>query len=310
MLMNCEEELLELSLKYLRKNYDYVWFKTMLSKARSVLGNPESTLIVGSSHALYGFEEGMWSNAVNLSMHSQDLYYDYLSSKRVIENTNHQIKKCFIVLGYYIAYQDLSLSSVMREKMIAKVYYPIFRDAHNWKTPYCVDRWNGIGRYSDEISNVCEKMATMTMWDSTYFSDIRKRGVLFDFGGKAWKDLELPQKRIFAEQRAEMHNKVMRHSASMIENTYIMKEYINFLYKHNIQPIVVVTPFTEEYNRFICPEMKRDLLKMLDELPHNVDFVDFNDCDLFDESDFMDTDHLNLKGAKKVSQMLINMFGK
>ncbi len=309
MLMDSENELVELSIKYLKKNWDYIWLKTMLFKARNVLGNPKSTLITGSSHALYGFDERMWSNAVNVSMHSQDLYYDYLCAKRVIEHTNHQIEKCFIVLGYYIAYQDLSLSSIMREKMIAKVYYPIFRDAHNWKQPYCVDRWNEIGDYPDEIKNLCEKMATMAMYDSPYFSDLRKRGVMFDFGGKKWVELEPEQKVKFGKERAEMHNKVMKHETSLKENFEIMSEYIEYLYKHNIRPVVVVTPFTKEYNQYINFEMKLALKKMINKLPWPVDYVDFNDCDLFDGADFMDTDHLNERGAIKVSEVLIEMFG-
>lgn len=116
MSVNAENELVKLSLKYLKKNYGYMWLKTMLLKARNVIKVPGATLITGSSHALYGFNERMWRNAVNVSMHWQDIYYDYLCARKVIENSKHQITKCFIVLGYYIAYQDLSLSSIMREK--------------------------------------------------------------------------------------------------------------------------------------------------------------------------------------------------
>jgi len=40
-------------------------------------------------------------------------------------------------------------------------------------------------------------------------------------------------------------------------------------------------------------------------------FVDFNQAqDMFDADDFMDTDHLSENGAKKVSGILAEMFGK
>ncbi len=308
--MNTENELIELSMKYLKKNYDYTWLKTMLLKARNVIKVPGSTLITGSSHALYGFDERIWSNAVNISMHSQDIYYDYLCAKRVIENSNHKITKCFIVLGYYIAYQDLSRSNIMREKMITKVYYPIFGDAHNWKEPYCIDRWKEIGNYTEQIKSICENMATIALYDSTYFSDIRKRGGLFDFGQRSWADLEKEERDHYGKERAEMHNKVMKHSESLRENTQIMREYIEYLTKENIRPIVVVTPFTKEYNRYVDLEMKNLLINMLSELPQEIDYVDFNNSDLFDDTDFIDTDHLNEKGAKKVSEILVDMFGR
>ena len=35
-------------------------------------------------------------------------------------------------MGYYIAYQDLSRSTVSRETVISNIYYPIFRDARHW----------------------------------------------------------------------------------------------------------------------------------------------------------------------------------
>ncbi len=310
MSMNVENELVELSLKYLKKNYDYTWLKTMLLKGHKVVKKTGSTLITGSSHALYGFDERMWCNAVNVSMHSQDIYYDYLCARKVIENSNHQITKCFIVLGYYIAYQDLSLSKVMREKMIGKVYYPIFNDAHNWKEPFSIDRWKEIGNYTDQIKNTCEDMAIIGMYDSTYFNDIRKRGCVFDFGQKRWAELESEERDFYGKERAEMHNKVMKHSKSLGENIRIMREYINYLYKENIRPIVVVTPFTKEYNCYVNLEMKSALINMLNECSKKIDFVDFNESDLFDVTDFMDTDHLSENGATKVSKILIDMFGR
>lgn len=188
-MINTENELIELSMKYLKKNYDYTWLKTMLLKASKSCQKADSTLITGSSHALYGFDERMWNNAINVSMHSQDIYYDYLCAKNIIANSRHQITKCFIVLGYYIAYQDLSRSNIMREKMITKIYYPIFHDAHNWEQPYSIDRWKEIGNYTEQVKEICENMATIALYDSAYFSDVRKRSTLFDFKnevGKNW----------------------------------------------------------------------------------------------------------------------------
>lgn len=282
----------------------------MLLKASKCCQKADSTLITGSSHALYGFDERMWDNAVNVSMHSQDIYYDYLCAKNIIANSRHQITKCFIVLGYYIAYQDLSRSNIMREKMITKIYYPIFHDAHNWGQPYSIDRWKEIGNYTEQVKEICENMATIALYDSAYFSDVRKRSTLFDFKKRSWEELDEEERCIFGKERAEMHNKVMKHNESLCENTQIMRKYIEYLYNENIRPIVVVTPFTKEYNNFVNPEMKNSLLNMLNELPQEIDFVDFNESDLFDKTDFMDTDHLNEKGAKKVSEILINMFGK
>ncbi len=73
----------------------------------------------------------------------------------------------------------------------------------------------------------------------------------------------------------------------------------------------MVTPFTPEYNCYVLQDMKDGLLEMVDSVPENIHYVNFNDApELFTPVDFMDTDHLSELGAKKVSEMLSEMFGK
>lgn len=77
-----------------------------------------------------------------------------------------------------------------------------------------------------------------------------------------------------------------------------------------VLPVVVITPFSPEYNRFVLPEMKHGVLELLDAVPQDVHYVDFNQAlDLFGPEDYMDTDHLSASGAKKVSSILADMFG-
>ena len=74
---------------------------------------------------------------------------------------------------------------------------------------------------------------------------------------------------------------------------------------------MVITPFSPEYDRFILPEMKAGVLELLDAVPEDIHYVDFNQAkDLFTPSDFMDTDHLSATGAEKVSRILVEMFGE
>ena len=68
--------------QFLLRNYDCLYLRAMLDKCASA---PEgSTLIVGSSHALNGIQESAWHYAVNCSMHSQDIYYDYVCARRAL----------------------------------------------------------------------------------------------------------------------------------------------------------------------------------------------------------------------------------
>ena len=57
--------------------------------------------------------------------------------------------------------------------------------------------------------------------------------------------------------------------------------------------------------------MKAGVLELLDAAQEDIHYVDFNQAlELFEPADFMDTDHLSLKGAEKVSNILVEMFGK
>ena len=297
--------------QFFSRNYDYLWLKTMLDQAGKS-NTQGSTLIVGSSHALNGIKEDCWSRAFNCSMHSQDIYYDFQCARRVLDSAEKGIfSRCFIVMGYYIAYQDLSLSKVSRETVISNIYYPICRDAHNWTDPSHRDLWYGLGDTPEPIKNLCSQLAAQKLLEyGTYYSEIRPRGTLFDLKGRVWAEVPSSERMAMGQARAADHNKIFQHKESLEENKEIIKQFVAYLYEHEVQPIVVITPFSAEYNCFVLPEMKAGVLELLDAVPQDIHYVDFNQAlDLFDAADFMDTDHLSARGAEKMSAILTEMFG-
>lgn len=311
MSIKTEQQLSQLTLQFFSRNYDYLWLRTMLEQAgkTQTFG---STLITGSSHALNGIKESCWKNAFNCSMHSQDIYYDFQCARHVLKSApKGRFARCFIVMGYYIAYQDLSRSKVSRETMIANIYYPIFRDAHHWEEPSHRSLWDGIGDIPDTMKALCEQAARQKLLEyGTYYSEIRPRGTLFDLKGRSWAQVPETERLAMGKARADDHNKIFQHKESLEENKQILSEYVSFLITHDVLPVVVITPFSPEYNRFVLPEMKAGVLELLDSIPQDVHYVDFNQAgDLFAPSDFMDTDHLSAEGAAKVSSILVEMFG-
>lgn len=306
-----EEILSQLATQFFWRNYDYLWLRTTLERAANVKASG-ATLITGSSHALNSIKESCWSNAFNCSMHSQDIYYDFQCARRVLERTEKgRFSRCFIIMGYYIAYQDLSRSKVSRETVISNIYYPIFQDAHNWESPSRKDLWNGLGDIPEPVKVLCEQAAANKLLEyGTYYSEIRPRGTLFDLKGRTWAQVPPQERAAMGAARAADHNKIFQHKDSLEENKQILTEFVQFLYQQNVQPIVVITPFSPEYNRFVLPEMKAGVLELVDAVPQDVHYVDFNQAlELFGPEDFMDTDHLSAAGAEKVSSILVDMFG-
>lgn len=314
------DELNEVASEFFFHNYDYAYMASMLEKSDEIK-EPGATLITGSSHALNGVWEPAWNNAISLSMHSQDLYYDYVLARRAIDCNKGKYKNCFIVMGYYIAFQDLSLSKWSRENVISKVYMHTINDSHNWENPTKIDLWdfNKEIILTDIERNACESAIITTFKDiGSYYSHVRKRGAFFDLEGKEWHQLTNEDQDKLGKIRAESHNKIFEHKDSYEENKVIINDYINFLHEMEVTPIVVIPPFTSHYNKYVDQDMKQGVMDMLNGVEKEVQFVDFNtiappegsgSTQLFDDTDFMDTDHLNQKGAVKMSTLLADMFG-
>ena len=177
-----DDRIINLSYKFMRENYDYVYLKAMIELAAE--SGKNTALVVGSSHALNGIDAYCFENAVNCSMHSQDIYYDGLCIEKVLENitTNTKIKKCFLIFGYYIVFQDLSRGEKHGKDMMQRVYYPLFKDLHNCKDTIKGDLWKKYQEEDKKVRKVVEENALEILKRRrNYYNEFRQRGTIFDF---------------------------------------------------------------------------------------------------------------------------------
>lgn len=247
-------------------------------------------------------------------MHSQDLYYDYLFIKTTLDAGGY-FDKCILVFGYYTPFSDVSLSSKVRQYMIGDIYYPIYGDSRNWAEPPIVDKWKRYNNITEDIKRCCENIAIQYLIEhGTYRSEFRKQKGLFDLGGRLWDELSDKERLEYAEKRTASHNKQYSHTSSYTENIQVFRNMMNLLCEHSIRPIVVIAPFACEYLAFTHDEMRNSVKSMLDVVAEgitsDIDFIDFNDENLFGAKDFMDTDHLNNEGMHKFSRYLVELFGR
>jgi len=74
-------------IKYLNSNYDYCYLSAMHNIQE--INRPE-IIVTGSSHGLDAINAAdLPMNAINLSMHTQDLYYDYLNLKKAVTKNDN-----------------------------------------------------------------------------------------------------------------------------------------------------------------------------------------------------------------------------
>ena len=91
---------------YLNKNYEYCYLDSMhyLNEQQEA-----TAIITGLSYGLNGIDAQALNTprAINLSMHSQDLYYDFLHAKRAILNGKGKFKNVsslWAIIAYFMIY--------------------------------------------------------------------------------------------------------------------------------------------------------------------------------------------------------------
>lgn len=302
----------QIAIEYVHKNYDYCYLNAMHKKNRKI---GTSTIVVGSSHAMNGIVEELFPDrdVINFSISSQDLYCDFLHIRKAVNEGKRKIRKCIINIGYYMLFQDISLSKQMNYLM-PTVYGPIFDDMHHYTDETEIDRFDTL-RYDhniyskDLVRKLCEEWADGAfMEQGSYYGKLFKRqqNNILSIQGVTWSEKSVGEKEQYAIKRAADHNKLRKHEQSRLENDIIVRDMVEFLKKHDIIPVFVIFPFTQWYKKYIDPYYKKDIYELLDSIPQQVELFDMNEVDGFDDMDFLDTDHLNLNGAEKATHLLLD----
>lgn len=303
-------DLQQIAVHFLLSNYDYCYLDAMHEKNRKV---GSKIIVAGSSHAMNGIVESeLPKGTINFSISSQDLYFDFLNIKKALEEGKQQIENCIINIGYYMIYQDLSLSKTM-DYLMYSVYGPLFGDTHNYQGENKIDLWSSYKKfeitYSKELlQKLCTEFSRgFFQGEGSYYGSLkaREQNNLLLANGIIWQNLSEEEKHVYAQKRAADHNRLRKHFESRKENGKIVQQMTKYLQENGIKPIFTIFPFTRFYNYYIDEEYKKDIFSLLDSLPYEVEFLDMNDyLDIFDDDDFLDTDHLNLTGVRKASKLL------
>ncbi len=305
------EQLKQIVLSYTVNNYDYCYLDAMHEKIKK---EETSVIITGSSHAMNGVIESlMCEKTINFSISSQDLYFDWLHIQKALQESCGKIRQCIINIGYYMLYQDLSKSTTMGHLM-RRVYYPLFRDIHHYDGDCRYDMFENIeydkNLYGkDMLEMLCHEWARgFFLEEPSYYGSLKTRtqNNILGLQHVIWDELSMSEKKEIALKRTGDHNRLKKHSESRQENGLLVREIAEYLNTYGIKPIFVIFPYTQLYNRYIDAEYKEDIFKLLDSLPVPVvEYLDMNEYqDMFDDTDFLDTDHLNNQGARKATALL------
>jgi len=305
----------KICMEYLQKNYDYCYLSSMLKKNR-VIG--ADTVVVGLSYAMNGIIEKELYNAgdvISYSVSSQDLFYDFETIKKVVNEGARPIKRCLINVAYYALYHDLSQCKTDRWK-IPLIYMNLLGDsyAHNYLEAKRIDPMDVVDMdrhiYPINIINkLCDYWTDRVMQEQgSYYGNLLVREVNNGLAREniIWAELDERLREEYVTARVDKaHNKHIQYKETRKENEIILNEMVDYLNEKGIKIYFFITPFTKEYLRHINRDYLSDLYDAINNTKYPVEFLDMNSyIDLFEDSDFIDPDHLSLSGAHKATALL------
>ncbi len=95
-------------------------------------------------------------------------------------------------------------------------------------------------------------------------------------------------------------------------NVIVLKNLLTLCKKHNLTPVLITPPVTASHFNAMIPEkrQRRDAMipHLLELFPH-AQYFNFETDTRFTVSDFMDSSHLNPRGAEKFSSILNSILG-
>ncbi len=262
---------------------DYKYKKSYLDAHSGEL----KVLVLGNSHAYFGINPEFSSeNMFNAAYISQSLNYDYELLKKYRDRFDSL--RCIILsVSYPSLYTQLESNAEAWRVKNYTLYYGI----HNSLK---------ISDYSEVLSNKMNINAERIY--QYYF--LHQSG--FPCSENGWGTNYSSQKKIDLEEKgktaAQRHTK--KDTSLVITSISILQEIIAFAEKRNIQVLIITTPAFHSYtDRLSNTQLDRTVnaMKELDKHSAKCTYVNFLADPSFTAGDFYDGDHLNDRGAQKLT---------
>ena len=115
--------------------------------------------------------------------------------------------------------------------------------------------------------------------------------------------------RMGARERTETW-KNKYYPETRTEYLKIFDDYLSLCTKNNARPIMILFPVSKCYSKYSCKKIVAEFHHFIGEATKKYPdaiFIDGWRIEGFDDSDFYDVDHMNIKGAAKFSALLNNV---
>ena len=239
------------------------------------------TVALGSSHmASYQPKE----NGLNLCISSQDLYYSYEMYK-LLNEENPKLKNIIVSFSLFTPGHCLIKTGESRMTILYKIFFGIdyqYPEIAKEKHFGIIERY-----YRYKLRKYYEKRK---------FIEGYRGGMPENY----FETTNLNSKK--AKAVAIKHYKNNRRECSQM---YLLKEFIRDVQKNNQNLYLFMAPNSKEYRENLPSkeELFKEMYEVISDEP-NVHVIDFYNAEGFEDEDFFDELHLNIKGAKKISKYI------
>ena len=258
----------------------------MLSHSQEV-----ETLILGSSHCFYGLNPAaMGPNAFSLAQPTQSYRYDWYELSRY---PLPRLRCVVLPFSYQSLFEDLESEPRLR---YWAVRYRLYMDCdiHSPLSPYGLECLH-IASFKEKLSSLW-RPAQLT-WDSLGFGT-----------SYAYTSL-LEQGRDNGQQRAEENSYPDQHSLALC--TDMLDSIASFCDRRNIRLLLITTPTSTSFRAHCLKrqmEVNDSVLHRMRQRHPSIEYRSYWADPDFTTADFYDADHLNLRGAAKLTDKVVSDF--
>lgn len=256
-------------------------------EALSRCRNEIETLVLGSSHALYGYwaEKGEF----NLAEPSQDLFCSYKVLEHWINKGMSRLKRVILFVDVFAPGNVLAKSSECFRLVTYRHLYGL--DVKPLRSD------TALGFSYDEVEKLFSRQVVQ-------YHPLEDRAYRGNFSKKDGKPFKAPDSTLQA--RVASHLKLNKG-----DELRRIDKMIDLLNARGIDLVLVEPPLREDFRRELPEDRERlreALYRDVSQLT-KVRRIDLIDCEAFKRGDFNDMDHLNEKGARKLAKIVRSMLG-
>lgn len=251
------------------------------------LAKKPETLIIGSSHGACGILcSKIDDNGLNVCFDSIDLYLSDIIGEHII-NKFESIKR--IVVTYSLFSNGYEVCKIPSIRNIL----------------YGLEVFLGIDNIRSKTKKDESIISAIKHYKELYIDKVVEKNIYREKNGDQKELLSEPSKS--SKETIENH---IKHYLRNNSQNYYLEKLIKFCNNRNIEVYVVITPVREDYKAETIKACGKENLfidaKKICEKYNNTHLLIYFFSEIFMQEDFRDGDHLNIKGAEKLSNMLKN----